>query len=535
MKPSLAGWLGCTLTSIGWLSASLDAQQPSSEPKVTMQEAWDSVLPNAPPQVRDASPLTPPQIGAAQGMAADFLNHFFFESRTEYWRYSSSFTGLPTVTGVINAPFTGIFNPNGIPYPPVFQPDANRLYSFLDWGTRGWLSDRVNTHFSFSYRQDVTHVQPGAAAENLIETFDGNRSLQLLSASVQIGGRPTDGVWAGTSLQLGRQYVYGAEFAAIDGASFSIDRPRFSLTVFGGRRFSLFADPDQRALGGANLVFKLSNNSSLEYDTLWYIRGTNSLAYRRRLGSSWLLHAYFRMFGGSPVDFSTQGIYSSRDGRTSVRLNFFQKLTDKDYSYDYTIAARDLDPHNALAGLYLGPLSPYSQFAIDARRSIASRLRLGGAVWIRRLNDAKDQGPFDTSFQDYRADAQIFPFRKVATFFGYHQRDSDRLSPVNATTFDDISRTGETSVKDLTGEVRRAFGEGRFGVSGGAYYRRISFQDRFFVLNGLHQSGWLSGAWWRVDARTRVYGDYNLDNDFFLFRPDLKNSRMLRVGVSWKY
>ena len=34
---------------------------------------------------------------------------------------------------------------------------------------------------------------------------------------------------------------------------------------------------------------------------------------------------------------------------------------------------------------------------------------------------------------------------------------------------------------------------------------------------------------------TRFYGDYNLDNDFFLFYPSLKNSRILRVGIDWKY
>jgi hypothetical protein len=491
-----------------------------------MEAAWDAVLDSP-------SVVKLPQEG--NNPAADFLNHFFFETRTEYWRYSTGFTGLPTATSVINAPFTGIFNPNGIPYQPAFQPDANRIYSFLDWGTRGWLSDRINTHFSLSYHQDLTTVQPGAPAENLIETFPHNRSLQLLNASVEINSRPTDGVWAGTSVELGRQYVYGAELAAIDGASLSIDRRRYALTVFGGRRFSLFTDPVQRALGGANLVLKLGHNASLEYDTLWYIKGSNRVVYRQRFGDRWLLNSSFRAIGGSPVDVSTQAIYSSADGRTTARFSFFQKLTDKAFSYDYTIGARDRDPRNLATALYFGPITQYSQFAIDARRSIAQRLRLGGALWIRRLNDSKDQGAFNTSFQDYRANAQLFPAPKLETFFEYHQHDSDRLSPLNPTGFDDVSHAGETSVKDLTGDIRRGFGEGRFGLNGGAYYRRVSLQDRFFLINWMHQSGWLAGAWWRVDPRTRAYADYNLDNDFFVFRPDLKNSRMLRLGLTWKY
>src|SRR5260221_7037619 len=308
-----------------------------------MEAAWDAVL---------ESPSVVKQPQERNHPAADFLNHVFFESRTEYWRYSTGFTGLPTATSVIDAPFTGIFNPNGIPYQSAFQPDANRIYGFLDWGTRGWLSDRVNTHFSFSYHQDLTTVQPGAPAENLIETYPHNRSLQLLNASVEINSRPNDGIWAGTSLELGRQYVYGAELAAIDGAAFSIDRRRFALTVFGGRRFSLFADPAQRALGGANLVFKLGHNASLEYDTLWYIKGTNRVTYRQRLGVRWLLNSSLRAVGGSPADFNIQAIYSSASGRTTARFSFFQKLTDKDFSYDYTIGARDRDPRNVLTALY---------------------------------------------------------------------------------------------------------------------------------------------------------------------------------------
>jgi hypothetical protein len=90
-------------------------------------------------------------------------------------------------------------------------------------------------------------------------------------------------------------------------------------------------------------------------------------------------------------------------------------------------------------------------------------------------------------------------------------------------------------VKDLTGEIRRSFGEGRFNLSAGVYYRRISTQDTFFYEENLHQSGVLGSAWVRLDRRTRVTFDYSLDNDFYLFSPDLKNSQVLRLGVNWKY
>jgi len=508
----------------------------SSAPAPTVASSWDSLLQGAIPQATPDPALTQPQVNTPKSPAGDFENHFFFESRSDFWRYSSSFTGSPTITGIINAPLSNVFSPGGYPYPSIYQPDANRVESFIDGGTRGWLSDRVNTHFALRYLQDLSHVDAGSAAENIIETFGANRRFEFIQGSIEINGKPTDGMWAGTSLTLGRQNVYGAELASIDGASFSVDRQRFAVTVFGGRRFSLFADPDQRAIGGADVTFKLNPNTSVEYDGIWYVKGTNSLAFRRRLNARWLLSSYFRAYGGYPVDFSTQGLYTSTNARTSLRLSFFQKLTNKDYSYDFTIDSRDLDPHNPLLRLYLGPISQYSQFVVDARRTFSSLFRLGASAWVRRLNDKNDEAPFDTSFEDYRVNGQIYPWRQFETFLEYHQRNSDRLSPLNPTAFDDLSATGETSVKDLTGEIRRTFGEGgRFSVNGGVYYRRVSVQDRFFYLNGLHQSGWLAGAWWKIDQRSRVFFDYDLDNDFFLFTPDLKNSRALHVGVAWKY
>jgi hypothetical protein len=513
------------------------AQTPASAATAapTVEESWDSLLQGAIPQARVDPTLTPPQVGGQKSAAADFANHFFFENRTDYWRYDTSFTGLPTTSGIINGNAGNIFVPGAYPYAPDFQPDANRIESIMDWGTRGWLSDRVNTHFAVRYEQDLSHVDDGSPANNILETFGANRRFELLDASVEIDGKPTDGFFAGTSLTVGRQYIYGAELAPIDGASFTIDRPRYTATIFGGRRFSFFADPYQRAIGGANVTFKIDPNTSFEYEGMWYLRGSNKAIFRRRINPHWMFSTYLRAYGGTPVDFNAQGLYDSGNGKTGLQLSFFQKLSNKDYTFDFLTAATDTDPHNPLLRLYLGPEEPYTQFVIHARRTISSMFRLGGSVWVRRLDSKKDEGPFDTSFEDYRVNSQIYPVRGLETFFEYHQRNSDRLSPLNPTSFDDLSATGETSVKDLTGNIRHSFYEGRFSLSGGVYYRRISLQDRFYYLNGMHQSGWLAGGWWKVDQHSRVFFDYDLDNDFFLLSPDLKNSRALHVGVVWKY
>src|SRR5580693_5985984 len=167
--------------------ASSNSQTP------TIQQAWDDVIGTGVLQATPDPVLIPRQAPGTERSNSNFADHFFFEGRADYWRYGTSFTGLPTTTSVIDAPFTGIFNPNGIPYPEAFQPVANRVEGLIDWGTRGYLSDRVDTHFTLRYAQDVSSVAQGAPAPDIIETFGGNREYQFLTASVEIRARPTDG------------------------------------------------------------------------------------------------------------------------------------------------------------------------------------------------------------------------------------------------------------------------------------------------------------------------------------------------------
>ena len=500
-----------------------------------MSAAWDQIITNAIPAATPDPALLAPPSDKKRSDVDDFLTHFYFESRTNYERYQTNFTGNPMTSGVINAPDTGTFNPAGIPSPTAFQPGANRIQEFLDFGTNGYGSDRVDTHFAIRYRQDINHVDIGSPAENVIETFGGNHFFEILDANVEIHGKPTDGAFAGTTFAFGRLNVYGAELASFDGGSISVDRPHYDLTLYGGRRFSFFSDPAQRGIGGANLNFKINPTTSLELETLWYIKGSNKAVFRKRIHDRWLISSYLRAYGGSPVDFSASFLYSSRTGRDTLRGGFFQKLTDNDYTYDYTSDARDLAAKNPLYRVYLGPINRYSQFNVEAHHQILPNLRAGAAIVFRKLNNENDQTPYETSFRDFRFNGQYFPWSKIETFFEYHQRSSDRLSPLGETTLDGLMGTGETAVKDLTGQVRRSFGEGRLSLSGGVYYRRISMQDPFFYERNLHQSGILGSAWIRLDRQTRVYFDYSLDNDFYLFTPDLKNSQVFRIGLNWKY
>jgi hypothetical protein len=514
------------------------AQKPdalSTQTPTAISDAWSGVLENAVAPEHPDVALSEPQTNPHVNPALDFVNHLYIDMRTELWRTQTSFSGQPTATGVINGTPSSTFNPAGIPSVEAFQPTANELYTLLSFGTRGWGSDRVNTDFSLRYRTDLTNVYLGAPGQDILNTYPRSRKFEIQTGYLEVNGKPGDGWFTGSTLRFGRQYVYGAELASFDGASFSRTRAKYTFSIYAGRRFTYYSDPYQRAVGGVDFVYRFGN-ASVEYSGLFYVKGSHVFNYRQRLPKDWLFNTYFKMVGSHPVDLALNGLWFPANGKTTLRLGFFQKLTNRDYFYDYTYIARDQDPYNSLLRLYLGPRSPYSQFTVDVHRTIIPRVRLGGTLWVRRLNEnSADQGPFDTSFQDYRVEAQVFPWQKIETFAEFHQRDLDRKSPLNPASFDDVSATGETKVQDFSLQVGKSFAEGKFSVRGGGFLRRLLYQDQFFFIDDAQTKGWLGNASVKLDPHTRVYFDYSLDTDFYVWRPSIRNAQIFRLGLDWKY
>lgn len=507
-----------------------------SKSSANIGAAWDNLLQGTLSQSAPDPALTVAQVSYQVGSANDFPTHFFANSRIDYLRTQTFFTGLPTLTGVIDAQPGQVVNPEGIPYPPAFQADTNTMYSFLNLGTQGWLSDRVNSNFTFAYSGNVTHVTNASPQLSILNTFGSSSLFQLVSGYVDINGQPTDGIFAGTSLRIGRQAVFGAELAEFDGASFTMDRPRFSWTIYGGRRFTYYSDPTQRAIGGGNFLFRITPNISLEYDTLYYINGTNLFRYHQAIGNAWTFGAGFRMVGSYPTDLWVDTTWSPSNGKTSLRLAFAQLITDKDYIYDYTYNANDLNSYILLRRLNLGRLQPHTQFVVDASRAINSKLRLGGTVWVRQLNNRLNASQFDTSFQDYRLQAQIFPWNRTEWLVGYHLRNSqDRAASVPPTELDDLSSTGETQVQDVSLEIGRSFMEGRLSLRVGGFYRQLNFRDIFVIITDAHDKGILADASFNLGSRTRFYMNYGLDTDFPVWRPSIQNSQTFRFGMAWRY
>src|SRR5215471_7249573 len=93
------------------LAATVTFGQTANSPsqKQDIGTAWDQLMTGAIAVAPPDPTLQQIQTLPPQSDIGDFLSHFFFETRTNYERYQTNFTGNPTYSGVINAPDTGTF------------------------------------------------------------------------------------------------------------------------------------------------------------------------------------------------------------------------------------------------------------------------------------------------------------------------------------------------------------------------------------------------------------------------------------------
>ena len=533
-RQAFVGW-GCVATSGALLaSGTVLAHRPACA--MNIKQAWDGLMAATIPKMEPDPALVVAQPGFRRNSVDAFRNSFFFHGHSEFIHSRTTYTGLPTVTDVIDAPIRELADPDGVPFPQAFQPSSSRVYSFMNFGTRGFGSERINTSFSFRYRQDITRVSSGSPLLTILNTFGGNRRLELTSGYIDVNGLDLPGGKPGMSLRFGRQSVYGAELAAIDGISASMAMGPVSLALFGGRRFTYFSSPEQRAIGGGSLLLRLPGSSAIEYQSFFYIQGSHVVTFRKRLARSWSWRTRFKAIGGQPVDLGDRLTFLPPDGKTSLRIEYFRKLSDHDFLFDHSINAEDNDFFNRRARLRLGPVQPYGQVTLAARREIIRQLSLGSAVVIRRLTDAvEDAGPFATSFWDWRGNSRVYPWRHVEVIVEGHLRSADRQSPSTIAGISDVTRSGETRLLDLSFEVRRSLLGDRCLATVGGFYRRLDLQNRFVTVDRARAIGIIAGAAVEVAPRTELSFQYSLDDDFFLFRPSIEDSQVLRLGVRWRY
>jgi hypothetical protein len=475
---------------------------------------------------------------------------------SEYRRDEIKYTGKPSLTLQFPSPVP----PFSVPDAPInfvpsaFAPNDQQFVGYLSATVKdiGIGRLRMDTQVSLRYSADLDGSTAASPFLGIRDTFGGRRLFEPLTLFADLKGLSPDDWTTKLSLRVGRQYVYGATPLRVDGATLSINQPRFSLDLFGGRRVTFYSDPGERAVGGENFVFRASENTTIRYDFAHYIDNVHTLEVRHVLGESWILNGNLFLINADPVDLNLGATYMSPGARTRVTLNFLQKLTSNDFIYDQTYRAMSRNLENlfqfrffplpptgqlfdAAGRLNLGRINPYTQFYVDAYRNLTSKIGVGGTVWVRKVNSRADEGPFDNSFQELRVNADYYPSSAFEFGTEYRYRHLNRANPNQAVTFDDIRLEGEKTFHEVYANSAYHLFNGRLTFEGGLFYRRFDTQSRLISLNGMDTIGYSAGVKWRVARDYKLALEYGFDRELAFLNPDIDNTQSFRVRFEWRF
>jgi len=475
---------------------------------------------------------------------------------SEYRRDEIKYTGKPSLT---------LQFPNAVPtfsvpdapinfVPSAFEPNDEQFVGYVSTAVKdiemGRL--RLDLQASLRYSADLDGTTAASPFIGIRDSFVGRHIFEPLTAFGDLKGISPDD-WANKlSLRVGRQYVYGATPLRVDGATLTIDNPRFSLDLFGGRRVTFYSDPGERAVGGENFVFRASENTTIRYDFAHYIDNVHTLEVRHVRGESWIFNGSLFFINADPVDLNLGATYMSPSAKTRVTMNFLQKLTSNDFIYDQTFRAVARNPENlfqfrffplpptgqlfdAAGRLNLGRINPYTQFYVDAYRNLTSKFGVGGTLWLRKVNSREDEGPFDNSFQEFHVNADYYPSSAFEAGTEYRYRHLSRANPNQEATFDDFHLEGEKTFHEVYANAAYHMFNSRLTVEAGLFYRRFDTQSRLISLNGMDTISYSGGIKWRLARDYKLSLEYGFDRELAFLNPDIDNTQSFRVRFEWRF
>jgi hypothetical protein len=510
----------------------------------------------------DFKPVAPPRklwavASPMQGAGAQAKPiSFSLYLMSEYRRDEIKYTGKPSLALQFPSPVPPFSVPDAPIHfvPSAFEPNDEQFVGYVSATVRDFGVGRLrfDTQVSFRYSADLDGSTEASPFLGIRDNFVGRRIFEPLTFFADVKGLLSADSESKLSLRVGRQYMYGATPLRVDGATLFINHPRFSLDIFGGRRVTFYSDPRERGVVGENFVFRATEKTTLRYDFAHYIDNVHTLEVRHLLGESWILNGSLFFIDADPVDLNLGATYVSPGSKTRLTLNFLQKLTDNDFIYDQTFRAFARNPENqilfrffplpptgqpfdARGRLNLGRINPYTQFYIDGYRNLTSKVGVGGAVWMRKVNSREDEGPFDNSFQEYHVSADYYPSAAFEVGTEYRYRHLSRANAEEATLFSDIGREGEKTFHEVYANGAYHLFNSRLTLEGGLFYRRFDTQSRLISLEGMDTYGYTAGLKWRVARDYKLTCEYGFDRELAFLNPDIDYTQGFRVRFEWRF
>ena len=217
---------------------------------------------------------------------------------------------------------------------------------------------------------------------------------------------------------MGRQYIYGAELAPIDGASFTFDRPGYTVTIFGGEDSPTSPIPISAPSAAPML---LSRSTPIPASSMKACGTYGAATKPFSGGTSILIGSLVRTCGPTEVRrwISARRVYTIRGTGRRSSTQFLPETQQQGLH----VRLPDRGNRHGSAQPPAAPLfwvrrNRIPSSLIHARRTIFSIFRLGGSVWVRRLDSKKDEGALRYVVRRLSGiNSQIFPVRGLRRRF----------------------------------------------------------------------------------------------------------------------
>ncbi len=545
----------------------------------SIDRAWDTVFRDH-TSAPDSSLIPQTPIHGS----AELEGRIFFRYAVEYRREEIFFTGQPTQASVIDAAEPRLDAQGRLieGFPFAFEPNDQRLYSDLSIGTRYTGANPYGFYFSMRYRHDADGTTSGSPFAGILDTFGARRRAQVYNGYFDWRRLGKAGPLSQMELRIGRQSFFGAEPLELDGARLSFSDRRYDLSVFVGRRFSYWSDPIARFAVGADIGFRVTPFSLVRYQHTYYVRNSHLFSWQQT-HRSWAFDAFFKMLNADPVDLSVTATYAPPGGSQWISLNYFRKLTDRDFFFDFVDAARVRQEGRQQFFVsrfikqrnLLGQIPPYNQFYAQAHRRLLPRLAAGASVAVRRLDDEAQQTSFLNSFDDVTAGLEVLPLRRMELTSQYRVRNIRRRNPdlreeCTATIGPPASPTrvvgpcdfdtrgiGERRFHEILAEASLTL-NARIALGAGGFFRSYSTQGsvnpdyeesttidpttrqrvlRFtrttFNVVSQNVGGVVAHVRYRLDPNSSIRLEYGIDRDFSFFYPDIDRVQAFRIRYEY--
>lgn len=522
-------------------TAALGEAAPAPPQAASLEDRWGAIV--APDSVTPSAPSADTPVRDRQPSSgwSDFGEQVFFRLSVDYTHNWTSFSGLPSLTFLNNDGPTFTINEDGIvSFPEAFENNDDRLYTRLNFGTKGFGSDRLNTFFSVVNYSDLDGTSSGSPFISYLDSYGGRNRLELVNAYFEMNGIGSeDGFFSNGHLRVGRQYVhsytnqlYPLGVTVMDGVSADFRNERFNIGGYVGSRPGLWSEPDFRFVTGFNFGALLGEKAYFNYDILYYADAVvQNFTIEPRWASRWGLQGFFRMVEDNPVDIGIRTAYSGENW--SFHANVTDRVSNDDFLYDIFIRSGASNDFNRVRRLFFTPTEPSFRVSVDGNRQLASWLNVGGRFWLFQLHDEEeDTSGFESSFRDWSGNVTVTPGENWEFFGEYRFRDLDRPSPFGAELFDDIEAAGETEYQELVGSVAYRLGA-RMKAEFGGYYRLFDLQNRLSIIDDSKTNGVFANFFWRIHRSVNFRVLFGSDNDYFVFNPDISRQNGLRIGFDF--